>query len=72
MKHAKSLKNGWSTVGDTGLDSYGDSEQERIAKFSLVSAALDDQVENGESQQSRNAVKAHLARLKESVKGALD
>jgi hypothetical protein len=72
MERAKRLINKLLTVSDTGLDSYEDNKPERLAKFALVCAALDYEIKNGESQQINNAVKAHLTRLKESVRGALD
>jgi len=68
----KSLANGWSTVSDTGLDSYADNEESRQQKFALVSAALDISAEENDSKEARNATKQHLVRLQESVIGAVD
>ena len=69
---SKSLVNCWSTVSDTGLDSYADNEESRQQKFDLVSAAVDISFEENDSEEARNATKQHLVRLQESVVGALD
>lgn len=68
----ESLKNGWSTLSNTGLDSYADNIETRLQKFALVSAALDISVEENDSKEARNAIKQHFSRLKESVIGAVD
>lgn len=62
----RSLADGWSQAHG-GIDSYYDSADRRQELFSLVSAALDEDLSNPKSITS-----PHLTRLEENINGALD